>query len=402
MFKRVKANIVATALTLIIALYWVGKSPANFRGVSLPDFSFILIMFFSVAGLVQIFKSHQGYKLTEILFPFMLILVPLFGNIAEFVLNAKPSSSWAGYIDNTLLDVNNLMGFRSPIISVITFTLAARYIANCLSEKMFVMCLLIGAVPHLIWGVAQFLYLFVPSLLESLPILVGEQVGSNFNLIIVRASGLMLNAFPFAWFFIVLGVSLTLVARTRSAVIISILISTLSISRSFIVASMPLLFYSLAKGRRSVVLVFVALTMVTGIYFGSDLELILDKRLDGDVSSDSRFETNMLSINEIVRGNYFGVGYSHAFYTDSTAASLLLSSGIPGIFLYFLAWLLFFRLLWIVSGYKTEVLFFGMTFFICSLLVGSVEAQPGLLVLFILYWVLKKRGVKNIRLRRSV
>lgn len=395
MFKRVRANLVATALVLIIAFYWVGKSPANFRGVSLPDFSFILIMFFAVAGFVQIIKARQGYKLSEILFPVMLVLVPVFGNIAELVLNAKPSSLWSGYIDYSLLDENNWMGFRSPIISAITFAFAARFLAIYLSEKMFVMSLLIGAIPHLIWGVAQFLYLFVPSLLESLPILVGEQVGSDFNLKIVRASGLMLNAFPFAWFFVVLGVSLTLVSRTQGTVITSILLSALSISRAFIAASMPLLLYSLAKGRRSVLAVFVVLTLVAGIYFGSDLELILDKRLDGDVSSQSRFETNMLSINEIVRGNYFGVGYSHGFFTDSTAASLLLSSGIPGVIFYFLAWTLFFRQLWIVSGYRTEVLFFGMIFFVCSLLVGSVEAQPGLLVLFVLYWVLKKKCINK-------
>jgi hypothetical protein len=397
MYKRIRAIIVASSLILIVALYWVGKSPANFRGASLPDFSFILIMFFSVLGLYQIFKERQGHELSELLFPFMLVLVPLFGNIADFILNAKPSSLWVDYIDYSLLDVNNWMGFRSPIISAVTFAFAARYIANCLSEKLFVISLIFGALPHLIWGAAQFLYLFAPSLLESLPILVGEQVGSDFNLIIVRASGLMLNAFPFAWFFVVLGVSLKLVSRTQGAVIISILISALSISRAFIVATMPLLLYSLAKGRRSVLAFFVALTLVTGIYFGSDLALILDKRLDGDISSQSRFATNMLSINEIVGGNYLGVGYSHAFYTDSTAASLLLSSGIPGIFLYFLAWFLFFRRLWIVSGYEIEVLFFGMIFFLCSLLVGSVEAQPGLLILFVLYWVLKKRSSENTR-----
>jgi hypothetical protein len=351
-------------------------------------------MFFSMAGLFQMFKARQGYKWSELLFPFMLVLVPLFGNIAEFALNAKPSSLWFDYIDYSLFEVNNWAGFRSPIICAITFTFAARYIANCLSEKIFAISLLVGALPHLIWGVAQFLYLFIPSFLESLPILVGEQVGSSFNLIIVRASGLMLNAFPFAWFFVVLGISLTLVSRTQGTVIISILISTLSISRAFIVATMPLLFYNLAKGKRSVVVFFVALTLVTGIYFGSDIEFILDKRLDGDVSSQSRFATNMLSINEIVGGNYLGVGYSHAFYTDSTAASMLLSSGIPGIFLYFLAWLLFFRRLWVVSDYKTEVLFFGLIFFLCSLLVGSVEAQPGLLILFVLYWVLRKRSIR--------
>jgi hypothetical protein len=401
MYKRVRALIVATSLILIIAFYWVGKSPANFRGMSLPDFAFILIIFFSVLGLYQIFKERQGYEFSEILFPFMLVLVPLFGNIADFILNAKPSSLWLNYIDYNLLDVNNWMGFRSPIISAIIFAFAARYIANCLSEKLFAISLIFGALPHLIWGAAQFLYLFIPFFLESLPILVGEQVDGNFNLIIVRASGLMLNAFPFAWFFVVLGVSLKLVSRTHGAVVISILISSLSISRAFIVATMPLLLYSLAKGRRSVIVFFVVLTLVIGIYFGSDLGFILDKRLDGDVSSQSRFATNMLGINEIVNGNYLGVGYSHAFYTDSTAASLLLNSGIPGIFLYFLGWFLFFRRLWIVSGYEAVVKFFGVIFFLCSLLVGSVEAQPGLLILFVLYWVLKKRNLRNI-IGRSV
>ncbi|MEY3788052.1 MAG: hypothetical protein RLZ75_2259 [Pseudomonadota bacterium] len=394
MYKIIKEYYAATAFTFIIIFYWVGKASERFLGINIPDVSFILILIFAVAGIFQMIITRRGLNVNELLFLILLISTPIFGNLAEIILNAQPSSAWIGYIDYKSLTVNNWSGFRSPILSSMIFIFSAKYLASCLNEKKFIVALFIGATPHFIWGIAQFLYMYIPFLLEYLPILVGGENQGNFNLNIVRATGLMTDPFAFSWFFYTVSLSLALISRSYRAAMVSMLISMMSISRSLMLSFAPLFLYFLTKYKKNSLLTFLGLIFFIAIYFGNEIQLIFDKRIEGDISFQSRYETNLLSLEEIVRGNFFGVGFSFGVYTDSTVATLLFTSGIPGLIFYFSAWFLFYRQFWIISGLQKEVLFFGLGFFINSFLVGTVEAQPGMLVIFVLYWLLKKRFLK--------
>lgn len=381
----IKRYFAAFAFAFVISFYWVGKLPSNFSGIYLPDFSFIFFLFLAFAGLLQMFLSKISLRRDELFFSILLVSVPLYGNMAEYIFGATASPNWSAYVDVDRLDVNNLLGFRSFILSVVIFLFSARYLASLLNTKLFLIALLVGSMPHILWGVAQVMYVFNPRLIDILPIKVGQECNIDFCLNIVRATGLMGDPFAFSWLFLVIGLSFVLISKSQVKLIVAIIVSFLSISRSFILASIPLLIFSIISRKMILfasLFVFSCFVLLVGY---NALEL-LSVRFDGDISKESRLATNSLAIHEMLNGNLMGVGFSHSYFTDSTVASLLLSSGLPGLLSYFGAWFFFFRSFWVISGKRIEIILFGAAFVVSSLLVGSVEAQPGLFVLFVLYW----------------
>jgi hypothetical protein len=383
--------IAGLALVLIVAFYWVGKSSPSFQGIDIPDFAILLQLILGLAGAARVIIGQQRFNLSEIFFAVTLSAIPIIGNVAEIIFYAAPSSKWSGFIDDNLLNSNNWMGFRSPITTAIIFLFASSCLASLLSNKIFIASLALGLIPHAVWGAGQFLYLFQPTLLNSLPIKVGGFGVDGFGLHIVRAVGLTTNPFYYSWLFLVSSLSFALTSKDKGAAMVSMIFSFVSLSRAFFVASLPLfLFFFKNKSKYIYIILIIALLSLFFTFFMPDVQIILEKRFATDVSAQVRLQTNILSLTEIERGNYFGIGYSNGFVTDSTYASQLLRSGIPGLILFVCAWLAFFYRLWIVSGRKNEVNLFAFIFFASSFFVGAVESQPGSFVLFTLYWLLKK------------
>lgn len=378
--------------TFFLSFYWVGKSPDNFFGFYLLDFSTLYFLLLSVAQIIRLVRRSYIVKKVDLLFPMFLVFVPVLG-IFGSLLSFQVSTDWSAYVDETLLSSDTLYGFRSPVVLATLFLFASPVVANYLTKSQFIAALAISSSVHLIWGVGQFLYGYFPGYLERLPILVGAHVDQSFNLIVFRASGLMLNAFPFAWFYLIVSLSWYIVLNKPFFPFLQWLFSFLALSRAFMFFSLPYGLYLMVKlGRKKIILLLSVFILLVGLSY-DHLYDILENRFSSDVSVESRTSTNLLVFDDFLNGNFFGIGYGHAYFTDSSYSYHLLSAGIFGLASYICAWVCFFYFLYKNTSGSIAVALFSLTFFVASALVGTVEAQPGVFILFVLYWMCVPRRV---------
>lgn len=380
-------GVVSFCLVVIVGwVYWIGKSPLSFEGVAIPDLAMVLLSLCAAAGCLFLVVGKWAFTWQELGFGFFLLMVPLFGMVGGQV--GIPSSDWEMYVDHTRTGSNGFVATLRPyLFTAILFLLSSRVIAMALTGAALSWAVLLAVVPHMLWGVAQCLYVVFPGLLSALPIRVGEAVEGGFNLHIVRATGLTTNPFYYSFLLLVAAFIADMHGRKKGVAAWLIAFSWLSISRSFVVASVPAFYRSLTSIRMRWRLLILAVALAISVASIEMISSILEMRFSTDVSAESRGSTNMLAIRSLLEGNFFGFGFDVPYYTDSTIAFLLIGGGLPAVVSYVFAWILLFHGLWRSSGRDGAVLAFAFMFFATMFLVGSPESQPGLLLFFVAYWV---------------
>lgn len=380
------------SFTLVVGVgwfYWLAKSPASFGGLYLPDFVLAALTLAAGYGLLLVILGKLRFTWQEIGFGVSLVLVPLCGLVGEQI--GAPSPDWEAYVDSSrLASAGSVMATVRPyVFTVVLFLLSSRVIGAPLGRKGLVWASAIAVAPHILWGIAQNLYIVAPSLLLALPVKVGEISGGEFNLHIVRATGLTINPFYYSFLLLVTAFIADLHGRKRGMAAWLIAFSWLSISRSFFVASLPALFRVLSslRLRWRLLIICVAAGVVAAMI--EVVLAVLELRFQADVSSASRSSTNSLALQSFLDGNFLGFGFSNPYYTDSTVASLLIGGGLPAVLFYFLGWALLFHCLWRSAQRDVSVLAFAFMFFATAFLVGSPESQPGLFIFFVAYWVVR-------------
>lgn len=373
---------------LIINFYWLSKNP---HWAALPPSSSMFAMFvmFSLfmIGLIS-GVEYQKLNKTSLLIASLLISIPIYGNIAEQLFLVHSVGGEMSFVD-TLNISDNLMGFRIYFFEAIIFLIVARSVGEVIEKRHFLAVIYLSWIVQLIWATAQFIYFIQPDLLNSLPIKPFSPCsnGGGDCLAVTRGQGIFENPFYFSWF-VLCSYLVVQILNPSNWNIFMLFSSVISLSRGFIVASLIFLI-PLLKKTLTPIIVSLIIFLASGIYFQDELQFIIDLRLENDSSSDSRLLTNFWALDQFFSGNIFGIGWSVNYFTDSTYASLLLRSGLPGVASFIFVWFLFYKKLYELSKDKTVLYFAGM-FFLTSFLVSGVEAQPGVLILYSLFWYLCK------------
>jgi hypothetical protein len=143
------------------------------------------------------------------------------------------------------------------------------------------------------------------------------------------------------------------------------------------------------------VILFFASLALLWLMGNSFLSELVAFRFKFDISLVTRLDALLLVFHELEAGNWWGIGWEHSYYTDNTYATLLLNSGFLGLVFFVLAWGCFFQSMANFAKDRLEVLLFAFMFFAVSFLVETVAMQPGLSLLFVLYWVLRLNSTKE-------
>ncbi|PVX77966.1 hypothetical protein [Paraburkholderia unamae] len=388
---RSRNNIVCVCLFspllfLFLVLYWPSKKPESFDGLAVPGYLSYLVIGISVAyGLVLTCQGKIGLNRGEIAFCALLILTPVPGLIGHAA-SSPELIDWRNHvIDDSVAD--NMLGFRPFILQATMFLFCAPVFARYWGRGMRI-AVFFSLTIHFIWGLAQFIYPVAPFVLHSLPVKVGGDClnSAGFCAKIVRAVGLTPN--PFFFSFIYFSAAALYISRWKEkGGKVSLIISMLSISRSFMIASIIVLISRVRSKGIAIASIFVAIVYAM---FGDEISSIILSRFVNDSSVGSRSSTNSLALKEVFfNGNIFGIGFENKYFTDSTFATLMLGGGIFSVALYSIAWIIFFRE-WIKftnPGDKGLLRAFAIAFFVLQTLVGSADAQPGGLLFFIAFWI---------------
>lgn len=392
-FRFISSVALSAILLLFLSFYWVFKNP-QWISFKVLDLSFLTLLFLSFCGLLHliIYDNHKVGK-DELIYVTLLCLVPLPGFVSNEIFQAGPAYDWSARIDPDLASTSRdtIFGFKQYIYTGIVFILASRFIALNITRKQFTYVILIAGFIHVTWGVAQFIWPVFPDVLNMLPINVGDacanQRGYCFS--VIRATGLTPNPFYFGWLVLVVFLVL-LVRKYTSFSFFFYITSYLSLTRTFILASIPIIIKLLSKHKYLVTL-FVPIVMLALYASLEDIYSIIELRSNSDGSRESRIAGNTLVLQELFAGNIFGVGWLNGYYTDSTVAAILLKSGLLGVVFYIAAWAIFYWKLYFYSSKDTYIVFFAALFFISSFLISSVESLPGSFILLVFYWQQKQR-----------
>lgn len=389
----VSSAALSAILLLLLSFYWVFKNP-HWLSFSVIDLSSPILAFLSFGGLLHLtICGKHRVGLDEFAFVALLCLVPVPGFMANEIFQTAPTYDWSARInpDLALTAEGTFFGFRQYIYSGIIFLLASRFVAFNITRNQFTYVILIAGFIHVVWAVPQFIWPIFPDVINLLPISVGDECANQagYCASVIRAAGLTPSPFYFGWLMLVIFLVL-LVRRRTSLSLFFYLTSYLSITRTFILASIPIITKVLSKHKYLATL-FVPFIMLAVYVSLDDIYSIIELRLSADGSRESRIEGNTLVFQELLAGNIFGVGWLNGYYTDSTVAAILLKSGLPGVALYMSAWSILYWKLYLYSGRDAYVLYFAALFFISSFLISSVESLPGGFVLFVFYWQQKQR-----------
>jgi hypothetical protein len=391
--RKLASFIQSTLFFLLVNFYWLSKNP---HWGSLPPsvsyfFPLIAILIFSTGFISGV--NYLKFNKNTLVIALLLGSIPIYGNLAEHLFHARAAGDGTHFVDIFSMD-DNFYGFKPFIFESIIFLIIAKGIGETISGRHFGFVVYLSWVFQSIWAVAQFLYFLQPSLLEFLPLKPFSPCSTSGDdcFAVTRGQGLLANPFYYSWFVLSSYLVVQILNPCKLNIII-LLSSILSISRGFIAASLIFLF-PLWRNYRSAVSFGIFLSTVLGVIFFDELRFILDLRLESDVSYESRTLTNLWALEQFIAGNVFGVGWSVNYYTDSTYTSILLRSGLPGLVSYISAWILFYRILYKITCDKLVLYFAGM-FFLTSFLVSGVEAQPGILILYTLYWHQLKKLAKK-------
>lgn len=389
-------------LLIVVAFYWVSKNP-YWLASNYFDYVSYILMAMAVCGFVLILQEGSRSKIGkgELIISIALIAIPFSGAISEIFHIHTTNYDWSNNIEIGLMGDEDkyFLGFRPYVFYVINFLFVSYFFGRFITPEHLALTTIVAMVIHSLWGVAQFLYFFFPELLELLPIKVGGEChydSSQSCPIVLRASGLTPNPFYFSWLFLV-GALILYVNKNYKKSALFLVVSYFSLSRSFVLATMPIVLY-FAKRNLVLMIGLVSSLVLLTVFYLEEFMSILDLRLSGDTSSTSRSHTIGKAFYELLSGNVLGIGWSNPYYTDSTYATLVLNSGLPGLLLYVFAWLIFFRRYYLYSEKSVFVLLFGFAFFITSLLVGTVEVQPGAILLLVSYWIIKRTATLESRL----
>lgn len=301
-------------------------------------------------------------------------------------------------------------------------------LAKFLSDNLFAKVIYGAAFVHVAWAVHQMLYFWGVVPVEILPIQVGGRIDSfTFNYVYGRGSGLLTNPFNFA-FFIQLAALLALfrssLLKSRNEFILFFVFasaSLLSLNRTTLVlwfVFCSFMFLSSKKGSNKIriTLLLASIVLLSGILIKWDeISLMIEKRLTGDVSMNTRLNGYMLAMDIAEKRPLFGAGFGHGIITDSTISTLIIESGLVGLF----GWVLF----WASVSYpaikildlshirgrenlvreaSARALYWMVAFiFLGSFLVGSAERHPVLLSIMVLCFIVCNRGNSIRGLQRS-
>ncbi|MDR5781703.1 hypothetical protein QCE63_20095 [Caballeronia sp. LZ065] len=369
---------------LFVTFYWIGKEPGSFVGVSFPyDISYVVIGIGTLCGVLSFIQGRLTFSTKQLAFIGLLILAP-FPGLFGMIFAHPELSEWRNYIGKDMVR-NTYLGFRPVTMQAGMFLFCAPMFARFLGRPMLIaITLAVGL--HIVWGLAQVLYPINEHLIDRLPIVaVGPCSAGGDCRRTVRAVGLMPN--PFFFSFLLFSYAALFIRRWDGwQGKIGLILSCLSISRSFMIAASIVLLSRLTW--RNILLIVVL--VIGPLYLASNIVMpIWDARISGDISYESRSSTNALALEEFfVNGNLFGLGFEPRYYTDSTLASLLLGGGLASVVIYVVAWLFLFSS-WRESVEPKErriVVAFTVAFFVSQMLVGGADAQPGELLFFIAYW----------------
>ena len=371
---------------MMVLLYWIGKEPDSFQGIRLPfDISYLIIGLVSGIGVLQFLRRKLTFSKGQLVFVIAALLTP-FPGLIGLAAHKPELLQWNQHVmvESTIHDT--MLGFRPVITQCVIFLFCAPVFARFMGKTMM-SAITLAIAFHVVWGIAQVAVPISPVLLEKLPILSvgvcwesGEMCANT-----VRAVGLTPN--PFFFSFLLSSYAALYVRKWDGwQGKMGLLLSCLSISRSFIIAAFIVLVSRLTVRN----FLFLLLLLAVPAYLCSDLfSSILGARFADDISYASRSSTNMLALEEFfVNGNIFGIGFAHPYFTDSTFATLLLSGGLGSVLLYVTGWLAFFKT-WYKSMPLVErrvIVGFAIAFFVLQMLVGSADAQPGELLFFVAYW----------------
>jgi hypothetical protein len=365
-----------------------------FSGTAGAEIHIFLALFLSFCGLLHLFiyKNHRVGE-HELIFVALLCLVPLPGFISNEIFHMGPAYDWSARINHDLASTakNTIFGFKQYIYTGIIFILATRFVALNITRTQFIYVILIAGFIHVSWGVAQFIWPFFPDVLNMLPIEVGDACANNRDFCgkVIRATGLTPSPFYFGWLVLVIFLVL-LVRKYTFFSLVFYVTSYLSITRTFILASIPIIMKLLSRHKYQTILL-VPIVMLALYVSLEDIYSIIELRFNSDVSKESRIEGNTLVLREVFSGNIFGVGWSNGYYTDSSIAAILLKSGLLGVVFYIAAWAIFYWKLYLYSSKNMYILYFAALFFMSSFLISSVESLPGSIILFVFYWQQKQQ-----------
>ncbi len=383
----------------VLTFYWVTQPEnANWQPLELPRISFYLLFGAAFLGVLEFLFQRWRYTKVEWFFAILLVAIPVSGNMASFA-GVIPTQDWSLNIDPERQDLiaQSLLGFRVYIQQAILFFFAARWIASKLTNNDLVIIVISSAAIHGVWALAQILFIEFPNFLKALPIVAYDKCGgSSYCYHFGRAVGLTSNPFYFSWLMLVSLLCLQLL-RPRVSNIVLLLLSYTSLSRGFILASLPMLANIMRKSKVLMVLVilFFASLALLWLMGNSFLSELVAFRFKFDISLVTRLDALLLVFHELEAGNWWGIGWEHSYYTDNTYATLLLNSGFLGLVFFVLAWGCFFQSMANFAKDRLEVLLFAFMFFAVSFLVETVAMQPGLSLLFVLYWVLRLNSTKE-------
>lgn len=384
-----KETFLSALLFAFIVFYWPSKKPLNFTGLPFAfDISYPvlgLVMLFGCSlwlrGAIRVTKAHLKFVI-------LLIMVPLPG-LLGLAASGPELGEWRDHLITDDSGSNVMWGFRPFLFQGMTFLFCAPVFARYFNRRMLI-AIALGISVHAIWGFAQLVYPLVSKVVDMLPIVAGEQCQSSTSLDTfckhtVRAVGLTPN--PFFYSFLMFSFSALFISRwDRWEGKAGLLLSTFSISRSFVIASA--LVY-LSKQRLYKIALGVLFLLVVFWLSYDWLTPILELRFANDISYGSRSATNILALREFFEnGNVFGIGFGSRYYTDSTFASLILGGGLLSVGLYLAAWITLFSE-WarhVPRENRRVVIAFAVSFFLLQALVGAADAQPGGLLFFIAFW----------------
>lgn len=389
-YQKSKTLSVAQAFLLFIVInfYWLFKSP-HWGG--LPSWVAMvnpLVMLFSL-GLGVFGKVRYG-RLTkdEILFSILIFTIPIWGNVADILFNAKVVGNHMNYVDINNNE-NSFYGLRTYLSSVLIFLFVSRSIGEVINKQHFVFVVRSSLFFQLIWAIPQALYFVAPDLLNLLPIKPSSECKTGGDcLFVIRATGLLDNPFYFSWFCLSSYLIVQILSSKKYNVVF-LLFNVLSMSRGFILASMALFSLEFRKNKLYIFL-FGLFCVLVAAYFWDQIVYIVDLRLASDESQSSRVASNLWAVEQIMAGNLFGIGWATNYFTDSTYSYLLVRSGLPGVLFYVIAWFLFYKKMYHSAWRNKYVIAFALVFFSSSFLVSGVESHPGALLIYSLYWFLLK------------